>query len=287
MRTMHLFAGAGGGLFADLILGHEPVVAIDNDPYCCQVLSELAEEGWFSGLEVICDDIRNVDFSAWKGCVDQIAAGFPCQNISTAGKGEGIYGKQSGLWQEIIRAVDVIRPGLVFLENSPCIRTRGRSVLIREFVERGYSWRDGTLAASDVGAPHKRTRWWFLATDVDNLWELQQKMGIEAQWGWAEDKIKIAADTAGEGLEKCVRKGILSEVDYKTITSVEQYVGARGWNEIDLGICRVVHGMANRGHRIKALGNGQVPLCAAAAWLILAGQIDHIGDVTNMVERGG
>ena len=286
---MHLFVGAGGGLYADLILGHKPVVAIDNDPYCCQVLSELAEEGWFSGLEVICDDIRNVNFSAWKGRVDQIAAGFPCQNISAAGKGEGIYGTRSGLWTEIIRAIDVVRPMFVFLENSPCIRTRGRDIIIREFVERGYSWRDGTLAASDVMAPHKRRRWWFLAADITG----RRYKGTENEWTRTECGDGVAngaetiADVAGVGLESATLQKILSEDERQAINIVTGHTGARDWNKINPGVCRVVHGMANRGHRIKALGNGQVPLCAAAAWLILAGQVDHIGEVTAMVERGG
>ena len=107
--------------------------------------------------------------------------------------------------------------------------------------------------------------------------------------GW--DGVKNGAETiayiVGKRLESATLQKILSEDERQAINFVTGHTGARDWNKINPGVCRVVHGMANRGHRIKALGNGQVPLCAAAAWLILAGQVDHIGEVTAMVERGG
>lgn len=128
MRTMHLFAGIGGGLLADVILGHSPILAVETNPYCCQVLRERVEDGWFAGMHVHEGDIREFDFSIWNGRVDQISAGFPCQDISAAGRGIGIAGERSGLVSEVWRAIDAIRPKFVFLENSPRINTRGRDV---------------------------------------------------------------------------------------------------------------------------------------------------------------
>ena len=80
MRTLHLFAGIGGGLLADLILGHEPVCAVEIDPYCCAVLRDRRGEGWFPDLHVHEGDVRLWDPSPWAGGVDCIAAGFPCQD---------------------------------------------------------------------------------------------------------------------------------------------------------------------------------------------------------------
>ena len=92
MRTMHLFAGAGGGLLADLILGHRPITAVEIDSYCCTLLRERAAGGWWPGLDVHETDIREWNPSKYTGRVDCVHAGFPCQDISLAGTGAGIEG---------------------------------------------------------------------------------------------------------------------------------------------------------------------------------------------------
>jgi DNA (cytosine-5)-methyltransferase 1 len=97
MRVAHLFSGAGGGLLADLILGHTPVLAIEWNKACCDSLRERVEEGWLPGLHVHHGDVRDFDWGPWAGKVDCLAAGFPCQDISSAGGGAGIKDKRSGL----------------------------------------------------------------------------------------------------------------------------------------------------------------------------------------------
>jgi DNA (cytosine-5)-methyltransferase 1 len=312
MRTLHLFAGIGGGLLADLILGHTPVAAIEQDEYCCTVLQERALDGWFPGLEVVCADVRTVDFSRWAGRVDCIAAGFPCQDISAAGRGAGIDGERSGLWREVIRAIDALRPACVFLENSPNIRTKGRHVVIGELVARGYAWRDGILAAADVGAGHIRKRWWCLAADADRLRQLQPRGSFAAQWRWSGDGVeKIAdadrigdvrqplaaagdddhgrsagrpqeaggfensvagfADTLRDRSEIAVQRSGVSSADRDAIEAAARYTGAFDWAPPDAGLCGMVDGVSARVQRIKGLGNAQVPLAAAAAWIALGG----------------
>ena len=380
MRTAHLFSGAGGGILADLILGHRPVLAVEWEPSCCASLRERSEDGWMPGLHVHCGDIREFDFTPWRGRVDCIAAGFPCQDISAAGTGAGINGERSGLVSEVFRAVDAIRPGLVFLENSPRIRTRGRHIVIGELVARGYSWRDGRIAAADVGAPHKRERWFCLAANADGLRQLEQERRECQQRGWFSDGSEKAADYTGDGcgsrraerqgqqgevqlagcavqpaagidrtgsdwrkdgsgrndtsrenaggekgsgrfkdgaqdashpdperrerrardipeqnrgdesengdndaaddlrhrLERAVQCGGLSAADRDSIQAAAGYTGAFHWSPPDTGLCRMVDGLADfldgntKRERIKACGNGQVPLQAAAAWVILS-----------------
>jgi len=196
LKTAHLFAGIGGGLLADLILGHDPVCAIEINPYCCQILRERVEDGWFPGLHVHEGDIRGFDWTPWKGRVDCISAGFPCQDISCAGRGDGIGGKRSGLVSEVWRAVDTVRPKFIFLENSPNIRTKGRREVIAELVARGYSWKDGRIAASDVGAPHKRERWFCIAANTDGMRQLEQERRKFEQWGWYSNSVEALADPA-------------------------------------------------------------------------------------------
>lgn len=332
---MHLFAGAGGGLLADLILGHEPVVAVEWDAHACRALRERAQEGWFPGLHLHEGDVREFDPSPWAGRVDQIAAGFPCQDISIAGRGAGLAGARSGLVSEVFRAIDAVRPGLVFLENSPHIRTRGRDVVIGELVARGYAWRDGTIAASDVGAGHQRNRWWLLAANPDGLRQLQQKRRQQEEWrraghGSALDANSVrgkrktgvgqqggprsqersetalgdgafaddlragleefrrhhadgsgqeppadsdethAANRLRQRLQSAVQRGGLSAADAAAVEAAARYVGAYDWSPPDAGVCRVVDGLAHRVDRIKCAGNGQVPIQAAAAWLMLS-----------------
>lgn len=105
ITTGHLFAGAGGGILGDIILGHESIWAVEFDAYCCAVLRER-----FPGLSVVKGDVRGVDFSKLD-YVDAVCAGFPCQDISAAGKGKGLVaGERSSLFFEILRAVDALRP---------------------------------------------------------------------------------------------------------------------------------------------------------------------------------
>ncbi len=309
MRVAHLFSGAGGGLLADIILGHTPVLAIDWVEACCNSLRERAEEGWFPGLHVHYGDVRGFDWRPWAGKVDCLAAGFPCQDISSAGGGAGIKGKRSGLVSEVFRAIDAVRPGLVWLENSPRIRTRGRHIVISELVARGYAWRDGRLAAFDTGAAHERERWWCIAANADGLRQLEQERGIADQWRRACDRIEAIADDPGDGcgprrterqgqqgqiqpdggtaqpasdclrhrLQIAVQCGGIQPAEAASIEAAARYTGAYHWSPPDAGICGVVDGLAapldgnTRRERIKAAGNGQVPIQAAAAWLILTG----------------
>ena len=278
IRTAHLFAGGGGGILADLILGHEPVLAIEIDKACCNSLRARQREGWLpAGMHIHQGDIRDFDWRPWANRVDCLAAGFPCQDISCAGSGAGIGGGRSGLVWEVFRAIDVARPGIVFLENSPRIRKLGRKEVVAELVARGYSWRDGTIAASDVGAPHRRSRWWLVAANADGMRQLEQSRSIADQWQRFGDCIASAADDLCNGLQRSVQRGWLSAADAAAIEAAARYTGAYHWAPPDAGICGVVDGLADQldGNskmaRIHACGNGQVPLQAAAAWVMLVG----------------
>lgn len=201
MKVGHFFAGIGGGILASEILGHESVFALEIDRRRCRV---LRESGWFPDMHIECADIRNFDPRPWQGSMDCIAAGFPCQDISCAGRGEGIRGERSGLFFELLKTIDHIRPALLFFENSPAIRARGRDVVIKEIVARGYSWRDGTLAAAHVGAGHQRNRWWCLAANRRGKRILRQErakiadiVGRQHQQPEPQDRRRLSAIGAG------------------------------------------------------------------------------------------
>ena len=265
-------------MLADIILGHTPVFAVEWDTNCCTALRLRAEDGWFPGLHVHEGDVRMFNPSDWAGRVDCLHAGFPCQDISVAGRGAGISGERSGLVSEVFRAIDAIHPRFVFLENSPQIRTRGRHVVIGELVARGYAWRDGILAAADVGAWHDRDRWWCLAANADGLRQLEQEGGQQDLWRWAHHGAQEDADAMRPGRPD--GGGIAAaeagrDIGRPADVALGQRVGARcaTWFEAEPDVGRLVYGLADDmvPGAVKALGNGQVPLQAATAYLLLGG----------------
>ena len=115
LRELHLFAGGGGGILGGILLGHECVCAVELDKYCRKALLQRQRDGilpWFP----IWDDVRTFEGTEWRGRVDVICGGFPCQDISTAGgpNRDGIDGKQSGLWSEFARIIE-------FAPGNPCL----------------------------------------------------------------------------------------------------------------------------------------------------------------------
>jgi DNA (cytosine-5)-methyltransferase 1 len=162
MNELHLFAGAGGGILGGKLSGHTCVCAVEIEPYPRQVLLQRQRDGILPKFP-IWDDIRTFDGKPWRGKVDIIAGGFPCQDISSAGKGAGIEGERSGLWGEMARVVREVRPRFVFVENSPMLTSRGLHRVLGDLAEMGYNARWGVLGADDTGAPHRRKRIWILA----------------------------------------------------------------------------------------------------------------------------
>jgi DNA (cytosine-5)-methyltransferase 1 len=245
LNTFHLFAGAGGGILADVLLGHNPIGACEIMPYPRNVLLARQRDGHLPSFP-IWDDVATLDGNPWRGSVDVLCGGFPCQDISAAGKGAGITGERSGLWKEYARLIGEMRPRFVFAENSPLLRTRGLGVVLEDLAALGYNARWGVLGARDVGAPHKRDRMWVLAY------------------------------TTSEGLEGYDGNSS-TEQGEEPWTSYARTEGCNGFWHTDPAesptepaVGRVAHGVANRVDRLKAIGNGQVPQCAAVAFNILS-----------------
>jgi len=304
MRELHLFAGAGGGILGGMLLGHTTVAAVEIETYCQDVLRARQRDGILPEFPIF-GDIREFDGRPWRGAVDVLCGGFPCQDISAAGKGAGITGERSGLWKEYARLIGEIRPQFVFAENSPLLRTRGLGVVLQDLAEMGYAARWGVLGAWHVGAPHKRDRMWVLAHTSSKG---KRRLPIRPR-----RQLKEASNLNGCGqglahtvhprLQGCSRDGGTTaegepvghpaqcgslwwhtdpaEVDDTNSIGVE---GSRaeqqtaGVNEsssmhgstIEPFVGRVDHGVAHRVDRLKAIGNGQVPQCAAMAFRILS-----------------
>ena len=171
------------------MLGHRCVCAVEWEPYAQAVLVARQNDGTFPPFP-IWDDVQTFDGRPWRGVVDVVAGGFPCQDISVAGKGAGITGERSGMWSHMARIAGEVRPRFVFVENSPALITRGLGVVLSDLAALGYDCRWTVLGAADVGAPHQRDRLWIRAEQRDVLshaeypghgWREQQQEGFGGQ----------------------------------------------------------------------------------------------------------
>lgn len=292
MNELALFAGAGGGILGGKLLGWRTVCAVEIDPYARRVLLARQADGCL-GRFPIWDDVRTFDGKRWRGTVDVISGGFPCQDISAAGKGAGITGTKSGLWSHMARIIGEIRPRFVLVENSPLLVSRGLAVVLGDLAEMGYDARWGVLGAEHVGAPHKRHRLWIVAypgrrwgqdnelctgrdelgirgaelANADSDWKSQQERRIKKQRGrfghcgqeLADADVPRPQGSVGSKTGKGSNRRAMSD-------------NGNWWHsEPDVG--RVADGVARGVDRLRCLGNGQVPAVVRLAWDTLTSEM--------------
>lgn len=113
-------------------------------------------------------DMTAVDWSAVEP-VDVVTAGFPCQDLSYAGKGAGLEGERSGLWFDVLACVRRLRPRWVVVENVGALVNRGLDVVTHGLAESGYVGAWACVRASDLGACHRRERVFLVAADAEHL----------------------------------------------------------------------------------------------------------------------
>ena len=163
IRTLDLFSGIGGfSLGLKRAGGFGTVGYCEIDPYCQKVLQARMRDGSLDTAP-ICTDIRRLDGTCWRGWVDLICGGFPCQDISVVGKGAGLSGERSGLWREMRRIILEVRPSYVLVENVAALRGRGLDVVLGNLVELGFDAEWSVVSACSMGAPHPRKRMFILA----------------------------------------------------------------------------------------------------------------------------
>ena len=244
MRELALFAGAGGGILGGKLLGWRTVCAVERDAYPAAVLAQRQNDGLLENFP-IWSDVETFDGTPWRGIVDVVSGGFPCQDISVAGKGAGISGERSGLWREMRRIICDVQPKWVFVENSTVLTSRGLGTVLGDLAALGYDAEWTVLSAEEVGAPHRRARIWILAK----------------QNGRYENVCNEVSDAVREGLSITRAKSAGAHG-----IEIWRSASTSDWWDTEPDVGRVVNGLANRVDRIKALGNGQVPLCAAVAF---------------------
>ena len=168
MRTLSLFSGIGG---LDLGLeraGFQIVAQCEADPYCRAVLAKH-----WPGVPCH-DDVRTLDPLKF-GPIDAIVGGFPCQDVSNAGKRAGISAARSGLYRELVRCIRVARPRYAILENVAALLVRGMGEVLGDLAEVGYDAEWNCVSACSVGAPHCRNRLFIAATDSERNKQWREK----------------------------------------------------------------------------------------------------------------
>ena len=274
MNELALFAGAGGGILGGHLLGWRTVCAVEWEQYPASVLCARQNDGFLPPFP-IWDDVQTFDGTSWQGIVDVVSGGFPCQDISSAGRGAGIEGERSGMWKEMARIIGEVRPKYAFVENSPMLTSRGLGTVLRDLAQMGFDAEWGVLSAADVGANHKRERIWICAEQQNffsypiynrNRWGQQQQKSVKK-------KDERMANTINKGLQGGLFRWKNSQWGSKLghIGCGGSIYGQskQGWWSVEPKLGRVANGVVARVDRLKAIGNGQVPLCAATAWKLL------------------
>lgn len=174
LRLLDTFAGIGGfSLAAHQLGGFKTIGFVEREPFCQRILSQH-----FSGIPIY-DDITT--FNPKPGTADVICGGFPCQDISLAGKQAGIKeGTRSGLFYELMRVVRVVRPQYVVLENVSAILTNGLDAVLAELAAAGFDAEWACIPASAVGACHQRDRWWLVANTQSSRRRTRQGQGAQS-----------------------------------------------------------------------------------------------------------
>lgn len=240
MNELALFAGAGGGLLGSRLLGWRTVCAVEIEPFCIEVLCRRQEEGHLEAFP-IWDDVRTFDGRPWRGKVDVITAGFPCQPFSVAGKRQGADDERNG-WPDTVRIIGEVQPRWCLLENVPgLLAHQYYGTILGDLAVCGFDARWCVLGSRRLGGHCSGKRLWIVAenTAAGGLRQRRIRPHTLGEGSWGRDEFERLVQ---HELQVCLPAGKAQ---------------------------RVSDGVANRVDRLRAIGNGQVPLVAATAWELL------------------
>jgi DNA (cytosine-5)-methyltransferase 1 len=256
------FSGIGGfSLAAQWLGGFETVQFVERDPYCQRILRKHWPD------VPIHDDICT--FHPKHGSADVVCGGFPCQDISTAGKQAGIKeGTRSGLFYELMRVVRLVGPRYIVLENVAAITSNGLDAVLGTLAEAGYDCEWACIPASDVGACHRRDRWWCVAYAQSGRRRAGQGQGA-SQTGYQK------SGTGDGGAGSDVAHPHRQRQQERQPAVIAGGPGWTGWGDAprrlnpdwrsylsEPVLCRGDDGLSGRVDRLRALGNAVVPQVA-------------------------
>lgn len=241
---LSLFSGIGGMDLAAKWAGIETVAFCEIEPFCQKVLRKN-----FGKDIVLFDDVRELTAESLRErgispeSISVVAGGFPCQDVSGAGRRAGIDGARSGLWREMFRLVCELRPRFVIVENTTGLLERGMGRVLGDLASVGFDAEWSVLSACAVGAPHPRERVFIVAYPNGVEWHFRRDSSafnavqIRPEWKAAKAKSKW------QNMERWLRETLQ----------------AGDWQESAAVIHRDVDGLSERMGALKGYGNAVVP----------------------------
>jgi DNA (cytosine-5)-methyltransferase 1 len=249
MKVLDLFSGIGGFSLGLERAGMRTVAFCEVNPFCRSILNKHWPE-----IPII-SDVRNEHFPA----ADVVTGGFPCQDLSLAGKRAGVSGERSGLYREMVRAIRLVRPKFAVMENVAALLGFGMGRVLGDVAEDGYDAEWDCISAHDVGAPHGRDRVWITLADANKF------VGPASGW-WLWGSSEIAASRDANGQWKLQSPRLLGYICGR----INNAIGSRAWwscdwqtqfetfRRMDDGIPDGLDRSANAS-AIKSLGNTLLP----------------------------
>jgi DNA (cytosine-5)-methyltransferase 1 len=272
LNTLDLFAGIGGFAF-----GLERTGGFKTAAFCeIDEKAQMVLKKHWPNIPVFGDvtTLTKEKLDEQGITIDIITGGFPCQDISFAGRGAGLEGKRSGLWFEFARLIEEIQPKYAIIENVSALRFRGLDQVLWSLAEIGYDAEWHCIPAKAIGAPHQRDRIWIIAYPQGRKLDNTECVGCYEKRDDHEeydgDKFSPTsqhsssmADTSSSrgsswlSTERHGQEGD-SKITYHLGYRLSRWEGGHIWStEPDVG--RVANGVPRRVDRLKQLGNAVVP----------------------------
>jgi len=257
LKLLDTFAGIGGFSYAaeKFVGGFKTTQFIEIDPYCQKVL----KKHWPN--VPIHDDIRT--FTAEPFQFDAVCGGFPCQDLSLAGRQAGITKEsRSGLFYELMRVIRMVRPRFVVMENVSAILNNGLDIVLGELSQAGYDAEWAVISASSLGACHRRSRWWLVAYPKSIGRRGRNSKGRFIQ-EWSVLQSKQERRTMEREIKRCSNNTSKWKcTEHKLNPNWKQYVSEPTICRGDDGFSTKLH-FRLRNERVRQLGNSVVPQVAA------------------------
>ncbi|WP_074951243.1 DNA cytosine methyltransferase [Alicyclobacillus macrosporangiidus] len=234
LTHLSLFSGIGGIDIAAEWAGFVTVGQCEMAEYPYRVLCKHWPNvpKWRDVRDVTADSVRAAGISR----VDVLSGGFPCQDISNAGKRAGLSGARSGLWREMVRAVRMVGPRYVLVENVAALLGRGMGTVLGDLAESGYDAEWDCLPASAFGSYHERDRVFIVAYP-------------KGEYGQARSVLEASEDWRSSAQSGRLHRMVVAERGKQPGERLES----------EPGVDRMVHGIPHRTHRLAALGNAVYP----------------------------
>lgn len=261
-RVLSLCSGIGGlDLGVRLALGDRcrTVAYVEREAFCVENLAAKGEAGFLDDAP-IWSDLSSFDGRAWRGAVDLVIGGYPCQPFSLAGNRKGVDDERH-LWPHVRRILDECGAGLAFFENVEGHISLGLDLVLGDLAEMGFDAEWCCLRASEIGASHHRARLFILAYTNDGR-GAKDRIASQLRSGRVEQPPSDCWDPCQiEGGEGGWHR-------WRFPPGPSDWEGSN-WSGPEPGVDRGIDGSSDRLDRLGAIGNAVVPQQAAEAFRIL------------------